>query len=303
MLGPSAYGKDLNEISTADFARASERDSAAFCRIGFGALLAKLAERIPVQLASPVARITWGGRGAVEVETANGKRFAAKTAIVTVSTAMLASDQIKFQPDLPRRQIDAAKRLSLGSYDRIAFELTGNPLGLQRDDLVFEKSNDARAATLLANVSGTSLCMVDVGGRFGRDLAARGEQAMVAFATDWLAGLYGNDIKSAIRRTAATQWNTTPWVMGASSVAMPGGQGARRVLAEPQAARMWFAGEATHETMWGTVNGAWDAGERAANDALRSIGAFKEPEKEKPAAPQRQQRQQQQRQQQRRQTQ
>ena len=31
-------------------------------------------------------------------------------------------------------------KLSLGSYDRIALELPGNPLGLQRDDLMFEKT-------------------------------------------------------------------------------------------------------------------------------------------------------------------
>lgn len=290
VLGPSAYGKDLTEMSSVDFSRAAERDSAAFCRIGFGALLARLAERIPVQISSPVARINWGTRGAVEVETASGKRFVAKTAIITVSTAVLASDQIKFQPDLPRRQIDAAKRLSLGSYDHIVLELAGNPLGLQRDDLVFEKSDGTHAASLLANMAGSTLCMVDVAGKFGRELSARGEQAMVAFATEWLTAMYGNDIKDAIRRTSATQWNVAPFVMGASSVAAPGAQSSRRILAEPQGGRMWIVGESTHETAWGTVHGAWDSGERAANDALRSIGALREPEKDKPAPPQRQQR-------------
>ncbi|MET0708608.1 MAG: FAD-dependent oxidoreductase, partial [Tardiphaga sp.] len=42
------------------------------------------------------------------------------------------------------------------------------------------------------------------------------------------------------------------------------------------------AGEATHETLWGTVDGAWDSGERAAEAALKKIGALKEPEPEKP---------------------
>jgi phytoene dehydrogenase-like protein len=101
VLGPSAYGKDLGEISTIDFTRAAERDTAAFCRIGFGGLLAKLAERIPVQLSTPVNRVSWGARGGVEVETSKG-RFSARTAIVTVSTAVLTSGQIRM-PELPRR--------------------------------------------------------------------------------------------------------------------------------------------------------------------------------------------------------
>jgi hypothetical protein len=44
-----------------------------------------------------------------------------------------------------------------------------------------------------------------------------------------------------------------------------------------------FAGEAAHETQWGTVGGAWESGLRAAEGALRRIGALSEPQEEKPA--------------------
>jgi hypothetical protein len=40
---------------------------------------------------------------------------------------------------------------------------------------------------------------------------------------------------------------------------------------------VFLAGEATHETLWGTVDGAWESGERAAEAALRKIGAISEP--------------------------
>ncbi len=64
--------------------------------------------------------------------------------------------------------------MSLGSYDHIALELVGNPLGLESDDLVFEKSADTHTAAMLANVSGTPLCTIDVAGAFGRDLVGAG---------------------------------------------------------------------------------------------------------------------------------
>ena len=41
---------------------------------------------------------------------------------------------------------------------------------------------------------------------------------------------------------------------------------------------VFLAGEATHETLWGTVDGAWESGERAAEAALRRIGALKDAE-------------------------
>jgi monoamine oxidase len=273
VLGPFGCAKDLADVSATDFARSAERDTDTFCRQGFGTLIAKLAEGLPVQLGNPVSRIEWGRGGEIEIETAKG-RMSARAVIVTVSTGVLMSDKIKFAPELPRRQLDAIEKLRLGSYDHIALELPGNPLQLRRDEMIFEKSDSARTAAVLANVSGTNLCMVEVGGKFGRDLAAAGERAMVSFAVDWLGGLYGPDVKKAVKRTTATRWNDEPWALGAFSAATPGGQWARAALAEPVRDRLFFAGEATHETLWGTVGGAWASGERAADAALRRLGAL-----------------------------
>jgi hypothetical protein len=190
------------------------------------------------------------------------------------------SDKLKFVPELPKRHLDAIEKLRLGSYDHVALELPGNPLQLQRDELVFEKSDSGRTAAILGNVSGTNLCIVEVAGKFGRDLAASGERAMVSFALDWLAGLYGPDVKKAVKRTSATQWNNEPWALGAFSAAAPGGQWARTALAEPLRERLFFAGEATHETLWGTVGGAWQSGERAADAVLKRLGLLAEPQQD-----------------------
>jgi monoamine oxidase len=280
ILGPYAFGKELGNVSAMDLARAVEHARDLFCRQGYGALLAKLAADLPVRLSDPVTRIAWD-RG-LEIETVKG-RLRARAAIVTVSTNMLNANKIDFSPALPKRQLDAAAKLSLGSFDHIALEMPGNPLDLQRDDLVFEQSNGTRTAALLANVSGTDLHLVEVGGEFGRELATKGEAAMVDFAGDWLASLFGSDAKCAIQRSQATRWNGQPWVRGAMSVAAPGHADARKVLMEPIAGRIWFAGEAAHETQWGTVTGAWESGARAAEAALRHIGTLKRPIDNKPA--------------------
>jgi monoamine oxidase len=269
-LGPFGCGKDLDEISVMDFARSLERDVDSFCRQGLGALVAKLGADLPVQLRTPV-RSMQSTRNFVEIETARG-RINARAAIVTLSTAALAAEKVRINPPLPKRQIDALAKLSLGSYDHVALELKGNPLQLRSDDLVFEKASGARTAALLANVSGTPLCMVDVGGKFGAEISKAGEAAMIDFATGWLANLFGADVKKAIGRTHATRWNADPWALGAFSAAAVGGQPGRKVLMEPIRDRMFFAGEAVHETLWGTVGGAWESGERAAEAALRLWG-------------------------------
>jgi monoamine oxidase len=267
VLGPLTCGRDLAEVSAVDLARAGERESAAFCRQGLGTLIARLANGLPIQLSTPVTRIQWWTRTHVDVVTPKGT-FPAQAVIVTASTAALRSGAIQFDPPLPARKTEAIASLPLGSFDRIAVVFDGNPLGLRTDELVFERATDERTAALLANVSGTSLCMIDVAGRFGRRLAAEGEAAMTAFALEWLAKLYGADIRGAVKRVHATQWNRERWVLGAMSAAVPGGHGARRQLAEPLRNRVWFAGEAVHETLWGTVGGAWASGEQAAEAVL-----------------------------------
>jgi monoamine oxidase len=196
---------------------------------------------------------------------------------------VLASGRIAFAPDLPKRQRDAASGLGLGSYDRIALQLAGNPFGLGRDESLIERSKDARTALLVANVGGSSLCTVDVAGAFGADLAAQGEDAMVAFARDWLGGMFGSDAVATIERSFATRWNADPLIGGAMSAAAPGAAGARQILAEPFG-NVFVAGEATHETLYGTVEGAWDSGEQAADAALKKIGPAKPP----PPPPQKQ---------------
>jgi monoamine oxidase len=274
VLGANATGKDLKDISVIDKARAPERNNAPIaCRQGLGTLIAKLGEQVPVALSQPVSRIAWTGRD-VTVETPGGK-VAAHAAIITVSSNVLAAGNIKFTPDIPKRQLDAAARLSLGSYDRIALQLPGNPLGLARDDIIIEQSTSTRTALLFANMGSSSLCTIDVAGSFGRDLSSQGEPAMVAFAVEWLKKLFGSEVAAAVKKSSATRWNAAPFALGAMSVAAPGGQPSRKILAEPIGC-MFLAGEAAHETLWGTVDGAWDSGERAAEAALRKIGALKD---------------------------
>jgi monoamine oxidase len=285
VLGPFSCAKDLSEVSAVDFSKSLRRDKDAFCRQGFGTLLATLAQGVPVRLSTPVKRIETWRRGRVTVETARGT-IVGRAAIVTASTNVLAANKIDFDPNLPKRYVDAINQLRLGSYDHVILEVDGHPFGAQADDLIYEKSDDARTAAMLANVSGTQLCMVEVAGKFGRELSGQGEKAMVAFALDWVGSLYGAKIKRSVSKVYATRWNEQPFVLGAFSAASPGGEYARAALMDPIRDRVWFAGEAVHETLWGTVGGAWQSGERAAESAMRRLGFIttpREPVAERPS--------------------
>jgi monoamine oxidase len=284
MFGPYALGKDLNEVSAFELARAAERAGDVFAPQGYGALLARLANGLNIRRSRPVSMMAWGKSTVLETEES---LWYPRAVIVTCSTNILLGQDIEFIPPLPKRVKDAAAQLALGSLDHIGLDLTGNPLGLQKDDFVVEQASGRQTAAMLANVSGTSLHVVTVGGAFGRDLSAKGEAAMLDFAVQWIGNLFGTDVKRLVKKSFATRWNAQEYVGGAMSVAGPGHSDARKVLLEPLG-RIWLAGEAVHETKWGTVEGAWESGVRAAEAVLTHFGH--KPATEEKRAPKRRRR-------------
>src|SRR5258708_8149488 len=111
MLGANATGKDLKDVSVIDKARAQERNVAIACRPGLGTLIAKLGEPVPLSLSTPAKRISWSKRD-VTVETPAGK-IVARAAVITVSSNVLVAGNLKFDPEIPKRTLDAAAKLSL----------------------------------------------------------------------------------------------------------------------------------------------------------------------------------------------
>lgn len=269
IFGPYRFGADLKDLSAKEYAVSINRGPAVLCRQGVGFLIERLAIGLPIKFFSPVTVVDWGERS-VALET-NGGVISARAVIITASTAVLASGKIKFKPNLPAPYSKAFEKLKLGSYDHVAIEFNGNPLGLDANEVVFEKAHNAKTTALFANVHGTRLSIVLVAGKMGAELAEKGASSMNDFALDWISNVFGRDLKKAVLRTHATSWNKQPWALGAFSSAPPGAQEARKVLSEPLNDTVWFAGEAVNQTMWGTVGGAWRDGERAADAILAQL--------------------------------
>jgi hypothetical protein len=118
----------------------------AFCRKGVGTLLAKLAEGLPIQLSTPVTTVDWGGRW-IEVQFPRGD-LRARAVIITASTRVLAAGKIRFDPELPKRHLEAIGNLGLGSYDHGGDRIRLQSAGADGDDLVFEKATSQRTAAL-----------------------------------------------------------------------------------------------------------------------------------------------------------
>jgi monoamine oxidase len=91
-------GIEAERMSTVDSARSALTGRNLRVAAGYGALLAHYGRDVPVELTTPALGIRWGDR-LLRVETERGP-LAAAAAIVTVSTNVLASGRIAFDPPL-----------------------------------------------------------------------------------------------------------------------------------------------------------------------------------------------------------
>jgi len=264
LLGPYTCGADLRDMQPREFIVFEKPDHSMRVREGAGTLMRHLALGLPIQYFSAVTRIVWSAQG-VEVETSRQK-FSATAAILTVPAGVLAAGSIAFSPALPARHAEAVGRLKPGTVERVTLQF--DPTALPADQLYIEQAENRRTAAGHINFFGSGLCHVQVGGSHARALAAEGEVALLAFATEWMANHFGADITRVVRQTHVTRWGSEPFTRGAFSYAAPQTGAARKTLSAPLGERLWFAGEAVHETMWGTVAGAWESGERAAEAAI-----------------------------------
>jgi hypothetical protein len=199
VLGPLETSKDLEEVSTVDFARAEDQPDELVCAGSMGRLIAAAAQSVRVELAAPVTRVDSRGRGSITVETSRGS-VRAESVILTASTGALNAELIRFEQPLPKRTVDALAGLSLGTHDRLIFQLPGNPFDFAADQRAVFKTNDGRTIALVGQVGGTSLAYAEFSGRFGREIADAGVAAMADFVGAVLVSHFGAESKKQMGR-------------------------------------------------------------------------------------------------------
>lgn len=266
--GPMDFGADDDEISVTDFRSAAELDPNYFTKEGFGALIHHWGADVPVTLSTPVKCIRWDGPG-VEVETQRGT-VRAKAVIVTVSTGVLAFEDIAFAPDLPDGHLEAIHDLPMGLLTKVPLQVEGTRLGLQPfDDMLIER-HARHDVYFLAFPFDLDLMVGFVGGDFAWEMEAAGQAAAVDFVTDRLVDCFGSEARRAVRQGIMTNWGGERHVRGGYAAARPGKAHARAVLAEAVDEKIWFAGEALAGGLKQTAAGARLSGDEVAGKvALR----------------------------------
>jgi monoamine oxidase len=261
-LSTYVNGVELDQLSVADFLTYDDAASENDWRLpaGYGAFIQKLGASLPAALATRVTSITHDSR--ISLETDRGT-LRAKSAIVTISSAALASDAIRFSPAL-NEYMHAAANLPLGLADKVFLSLA-EPRLFEPETHLLGSFDRADTGSYYIRPMGHPVIECFLGGAAARALEGAGEAAAIDFCIGQLHDLLGADIARTLSPLAVTAWAKEPTILGSYSHARPGFAAARTQLAQPVSEFLCFAGEACSAQDFSTIHGAWSSGIAAAD--------------------------------------
>ena len=263
-------GVEAERMSTVNSARSGLAGRNWRVEAGYGALLAHYGRGVPVELRTPALRIRWGDR-LLRIDTARG-RLAAAAAIVTVSTNVLASGRIAFDPPLPAARHEALAAIPTGQAAKVALAFTRNVFELEAPFSLRIDHPSHGAFIFEIRPFGRELAIGHLGGRWAVEAEAAGPDAMAGRASDALVHAFGSAVRRHLRAFATTAWGSDPDILGGYSCALAGQAHLRPLLAEPLGERLFFAGEACSLHAYGTAHGAAETGIAAAEAVARQLG-------------------------------
>lgn len=248
---------------------------------GYDELVRAVADRIDhkhceMVTNAAVTEIRWRPGEAV-ARTATAE-FHAPRAIITLPLGVLKSNKVVFSPALPDKH-QVMQFLEMGPVIRVSlcFPAKFWEQEPEMTDLSFLFTDDPQFPTWwTSNPLPYPILTGWAAGHHAKELAGNSHEEIAQSALHTLARILDLDHSHLVRQLTGAfthDWQADPFSHGAYSYAAVGGMDAARTLAAPVAETLFFAGEATNfEGYNGTVHGAIESGNRAAQELLQARG-------------------------------
>ncbi|MGN6668994.1 MAG: flavin monoamine oxidase family protein, partial [Trinickia sp.] len=281
--GPFTESAETWQYIAADRAREAHGDGKnnLFVKEGIGALVSKYGRNLSARYESRYvermnARVMKITRDEQRVTVRTSDRSETFDAcIVTVPVSILANDSLAFHPPLPESHRQALNVLRLGSYKKLALRLRTSAPEIVPGTNYYLVNDDPRGVWQYYRLPFyPDVLVAHTSGEFARQLDQFEDSEVFTLFKDAIKRAYDDGIRFTTGK-AITNWSIDTAALGAYSYSAFVGGGrddpdalhARVALAEP-VGRVHFAGEATNLDYYGTLQGAYFEGCRAAAEVL-----------------------------------
>lgn len=193
--------------------------------------------------------------------------------VVTLPLGVLKAGAVTFLPTLPAEKVGAIGRLEMGTLNKLALKFSNRfwPEKAHRMGILEDNTDTTFEFWNMTVHNNEPILVALFRGAHARLLEQKTDQEVVALAMVNLRNMFGSAIADPIG-FERTKWHSDPFSVGAYVHVPPGAQASDfDLLSEPVENRVFFAGEATNDTYWGTVHGAYLSGQREA-DRIIALG-------------------------------
>ena len=268
----------LTQVEANQPAEASEFRAPGGVGRAVEALSARLHGRCDLRLGTVAREVRWTP-GRVEVQCADGARYRAGSAVISIPLPLFdpGSDEtaaVRFTPRL-RQKTDAARLLEMGQVVKVVLgfrDAFWREIGAL-EEMLFLHDFDQPLPTWWTSLDPRLPILTGwAGGPPAARLAGLAEAELLTLALGSLAhglGMSPRDVSGRLEFHRSHDWLSDPFSRGGYTYVTVGGVEAYRTLAEPVAGTLYFAGEATcGDGLNATMEGAVRSGRRAADELL-----------------------------------
>lgn len=227
-----------------------------------------------ILLNKTVREISWQ-KGEVTVTTTAGEAFSAKQIIMTVPLGVLQENDEKssilFSPALPQLQ-EAVNNIGYGNVIKILLQFSHLFWQKQKEALFFF-SDQIVTTWWTQKPSPYPMLTGWIAGKRTASFDEMSDEEMLQVSLQSIAGIFGkslDEIKQILTASHIVNWRKDVYAKGAYSYSMTGSEEAKKILREPIADTIYFAGEGLYSgASGGTVEAALVQGLEVAKKVLR----------------------------------
>ncbi|HWN94105.1 MAG TPA: FAD-dependent oxidoreductase [Methylomirabilota bacterium] len=242
---------------------------------GYGALIDWFANKVRecggILLMSSQAQVLKWKPNHVELLVQRGRSkevFTAHAAVITLPLGVLKAGVLRFEPSLTHKR-DAIEHLLFGNAVRLTLRF--REAWWPKKNFGFVHSYDDALPTWWSDPRGPILTGW-AGGSKADSLANCSGRKLRELSLGILAKIFGrsaNRLAKQVESAHMHNWSCDPYALGAYSYLPVNGLDLPKLLAEPLAETLYFAGESTAmDGQMGTVFGALESGLRAAKEIV-----------------------------------
>lgn len=238
---------------------------------GFHVITKHLSQGLRIETGQEVQEIHWQETPLRIV--AKTREFTANRVLVTLPLGVLKAGNVRFVPALPEKKRTAIATLGMGVLNKcyLRFPKVFWPKDVDWLEYIAEEHGEWTEWVSFVRTTGQPVLLGFNAGNRGREIEALTDEQIVESAMQTLRTLYGDDIPEPTD-FQITRWASDPFARGSYSFCSIGSTPQmRRELARPLDGKLFFAGEATNVDYYGTADGAYQSGLRAADDIFRSL--------------------------------